>query len=187
LLYVHARSDGQGVRPYTQDFTRKHKRHDARLTAPTESRNPPCLLHLFFGLASEYYPCSSRLLRDLLPVTPSPSPFALDNVVYMGTRSPAHHRSATKTKTRPAGVAQSVERVALIFSDISKPQGRGFEPLLRLFLSHVAGASFLSMSPDVSGMVIEWWWKVRIFFFFFCVVRGWAWDRVRVGLDGLPD
>jgi hypothetical protein len=73
--------------------------------------------------------------------------------------------------------------VALIFSDTSKPQGRGFEPLLRLFLSYVAGASFLSMSSDVSGMVIEWWWKVRIFFF---LLRGGSWDlvdRVGVGLD----
>jgi hypothetical protein len=39
--------------------------------------------------------------------------------------------------------------VALIFSDTSKPQGRGFEPLLRLFLSYVAGDFFLASFSGV--------------------------------------
>jgi hypothetical protein len=41
-----------------------------------------------------------------------------------------HHHFINKTL---AGVAQSVERVALMTAR-DKPQGRGFEPLLRLFL-----------------------------------------------------
>jgi hypothetical protein len=42
-----------------------------------------------------------------------------------------------------AGVAQSVERVALMTAR-DKPQGRGFEPLLRLFLyqAHQSSCSF---------------------------------------------
>jgi hypothetical protein len=54
---------------------------------------------------------------------------------------------------RPAGVAQSVERVALIFSDTSKPQGRGFEPLLRLFLQLLRRV-FLSSDPLVVKKVV---------------------------------
>jgi hypothetical protein len=54
-------------------------------------------------------------------------------------RSPAHpalfiHTSALSLINKTlAGVAQSVERVALMTAR-DKPQGRGFEPLLRLFL-----------------------------------------------------
>jgi hypothetical protein len=85
--------------------------------------------------------------------------------VYILRHPPLNHKSATKTKTRPAGVAQSVERVALIFSDISKPQGRGFEPLLRLFLSYVAGDFFLHYLGALGKVCGGWWWEVRMIFF----------------------
>jgi hypothetical protein len=75
--------------------------------------------------------------------------------------------------TRPAGVAQSVERVALIISWYSQPQGRGFEPLLRLFLQQAAHCLFLSFFHyvDVVGEVCK---RVMNGWFFFGG-GAWAW------------
>jgi hypothetical protein len=55
-----------------------------------------------------------------------------------------------------AGVAQSVERVALMTAR-DKPQGRGFEPLLRLFLyqAHTSSCSFALVMDMFFTFLIE--------------------------------
>ena len=69
---------------------------------------------------------------------------------------------------RPAGVAQSVERVAL--NKELKPQGRGFEPRLRLFL-HIRCLFFLPfvMGPEkqflMLGTNLEFLVSAKIFIF----------------------